>query len=185
MTGKDLKKLGRGDLLEMLLELSKENDRLRKENEQLLTRLEDRNLTIEKSGSLAEAVLQLNGVFEAAQAACEQYTRNIQNRHEHLEEHARQLEQQTQEKCNAALAEAKQQSEAMIAEAQKKRDDMMAQTRQECDSLTAQTKEKCAAVFGKAKEQAQALLEASEKSSKERENAYSWLIDLMENGEAK
>ena len=35
-------------------------------------------IAIEKAGSLAEAALQLNSVFEAAQNACAQYTQNIQ-----------------------------------------------------------------------------------------------------------
>ena len=85
MTGKDLKRLSRSDLLEMLLELSKENDTLRMENQELQQRLEDRKINIEKFGSLAEAALHLNGVFEAAQAACEQYEQNVRLRCQQLE----------------------------------------------------------------------------------------------------
>ena len=43
-------------------------------------KLQDKLLAIEESGSLAEAVLRLNGVFEAAENAARQYLENIQNR---------------------------------------------------------------------------------------------------------
>lgn len=120
MTPKELKRLSRSDLLEMLLDLSKENDRLHKENEKLRAKVEDRTITISSCGSLAEAALQLNGIFQAAQAACEQYTENIQQRSEHLEEHCRQMEQETREKCDAMLSQAKAQAEAMLEEVRRK-----------------------------------------------------------------
>ena len=53
---------------------------LEKENEELKAALEDRRILIEQSGSLAEASLKLNKVFEAAQAAADQYLENIRLR---------------------------------------------------------------------------------------------------------
>lgn len=107
MKQNDLKRLRRTDLLELLLELSRENDLLRKENRELKQRLEDRAIAIENTGSLAEASLQLNGIFEAAQNACDQYIQNIQMRSRNMEEHCRQMEQQAQEKCDLMLANAR------------------------------------------------------------------------------
>ena len=89
MTQKELRHLSRSDLLEMLLELSRENEKLAREASALRRELGERNIAIDQCGSLAEAALKLNGVFEAAQAACDEYTRNIQQRHEQLEEHCR------------------------------------------------------------------------------------------------
>lgn len=77
MTQRELKKLSRTDLIEMMLELSKENEVLRESLAQARKKLEDRTITIENAGSLAEAALSLNGVFEAAQAAANQYLQNI------------------------------------------------------------------------------------------------------------
>lgn len=42
--------------------------------------LQDRMLTVSEAGSLAEAALQLNGVFRVAQDTCDQYTYNMQLR---------------------------------------------------------------------------------------------------------
>lgn len=77
MTDKELKKLKRAQLLEMLIEQSKEVDSLKKQLQEANEKLEDRRIMIESSGSIAEAALRLNGVFEAAQNAAEQYLENI------------------------------------------------------------------------------------------------------------
>lgn len=86
MTSKELKRLRRTDLMEMLLELSKENVQLRQQLEEANAKLADRQLQVEHAGSLAEAALKLNGIFEAAQAACEQYEYNIRIRSQQLEQ---------------------------------------------------------------------------------------------------
>ena len=80
MTPKELRRLRRSDLMEMLLELSKENLQLRQELDEANQKLRDRTIRIEEAGSLAEAALLLNGVFEAAQAACQQYEENLRMR---------------------------------------------------------------------------------------------------------
>lgn len=80
MTDKQLRKLRRSELLEMRMEIEQENETLAAENRDLRARLEDKQLRIEKSGSLAEAALQLSGVFEAAQRAAELYLENIKQR---------------------------------------------------------------------------------------------------------
>lgn len=77
MTDKELQKLSRIDLLELLLEKSKENEKLQEELEQVKAQLAERKINIEKAGSIAEAALALNGVFEAAQAAADQYLENL------------------------------------------------------------------------------------------------------------
>lgn len=94
MTPKELRRLRRSDLMEMLLELSKENLQLRQELEEANRQLKDRSIQIEQSGSLAEAALRLNGVFEAAQAACRQYEENLRMRCEEITSSANAGEEQ-------------------------------------------------------------------------------------------
>lgn len=77
MTDKELRKLKRTDLLELLIEQSKEVESLKKRIEELEAELADRRLMISESGSIAEAALKLNGVFEAAEAAAQEYLENI------------------------------------------------------------------------------------------------------------
>ena len=73
MTDKELKRLSRAELLELLLEQVEENEKLRQKNSELEKQLEDRVIKISEAGSIAEAALTLNGVFEAAEAAAKQY----------------------------------------------------------------------------------------------------------------
>lgn len=82
MTEKELRRLRRIDLLEMMIALSKENEQLRAELARTKQQLAQQRITIEQSGSIAEAALRLNGVFEAAQAAADQYLENLRCRYE-------------------------------------------------------------------------------------------------------
>lgn len=77
MTDQELRKLSRADLLELLLQQAKENERLREQLKQAQEQLASRKIEIEKAGSIAEAALQLNGVFEAAEKAAAQYLENV------------------------------------------------------------------------------------------------------------
>ena len=74
---KDLKRLTRAELLELLLEQSKELDHLREELDTLREQLEDRQIRIENAGSIAEAALAVSGIFEAAQKAADDYLASI------------------------------------------------------------------------------------------------------------
>ena len=102
MTNKELKRLSRADLLEMLINQTRENERLKRQISDLSEQLESRRIAIENTGSIAEASRQLNGVFESARAAAEQYLENIRN----MESNCRRTEEETQAKCSAMLADA-------------------------------------------------------------------------------
>ena len=53
MTDKELRRLSRNELLEMLISETEENARLREELAQARAELENRRILVEKSGSLA------------------------------------------------------------------------------------------------------------------------------------
>lgn len=77
MKEKELRRLSRADLLEMLIDQSKEMQELKERLAVAEAELERREIIIGSSGSIAEASLRLSGIFEAAQTACEQYIDNI------------------------------------------------------------------------------------------------------------
>lgn len=77
-----LKKLSRQDLLEMLIAEEKRMEALEKELEEAKAELEERRIQIAESGSIAEAALKLNGIFEAAQAAADLYLENVKQQTE-------------------------------------------------------------------------------------------------------
>lgn len=120
MTDKELHRLSRRELLQLLLTQAKDTEELRRlaeereeqleslrENyERLKKRLDhkdtqihdlrlalheertNRRIELEEAGSIAEAALRLNGIFEMAQKAAEQYLYNIRLLHEKEEAHA-------------------------------------------------------------------------------------------------
>lgn len=103
MTDKELRKLTRTELLELLLAQSREMDRLNNELEQARQQLSKREIALTQSGSIAEAALQLNGIFEAAQAAADQYLENIRIPMEDTQAQCRQMLEQTQQQCDDLL----------------------------------------------------------------------------------
>lgn len=80
MTDKELRRLSRAGLLELLLEQRRENERLRAQLKKMQRMLNDRRIELENAGSIAEAALKLSGVFEAAQEAADQYLDNMKRR---------------------------------------------------------------------------------------------------------
>lgn len=100
MTEKEMKKLSRAELLELLLVQTQETELLREKLKKAESMLSDRNLRIQKAGDLAQAVLELNGVMAAAQAAAQQYLDNIEA-----------MEKETRLKCEKMLADARSEAE--------------------------------------------------------------------------
>ena len=77
MTDRELRHLSRGELLEMLLAEMEKNKKLTRCLKKAQAALETQQIAIDESGTLAEAALRLNGVFEAADRAARQYLENI------------------------------------------------------------------------------------------------------------
>ena len=73
MNNKELKKLSRKDLLEIILAQTNRIEDLETENKKLTTELNSKKIDIESSGSLAEAVVKLSGIFDLAQKTADEY----------------------------------------------------------------------------------------------------------------
>ncbi len=107
MTDKEMKRLSRAELLEMLLVQTRETERLQNKLKQAEELLQERNLRIQNAGDLAHAVLDLNGVMEAAQEAAQQYLENIAA-----------MESETKKRCQSLVAQAHQEAERIRRAAQ-------------------------------------------------------------------
>lgn len=125
MTDKELKKLSRGELLELLIAQTEQNERLRTELEQANAKLHDKKIQIDKAGSLAEAALALNGIFDAAQAAAKQYLDNIEDMNNNQ---------------SAVCDRMKQEAEADAAKIRLEADAYSGQTKHEADGYSHQVR---------------------------------------------
>lgn len=117
MKTKDLKKLTRTELLEMLLHQVEENEELRRQVDELQAELDSRALVMQQSGSMAEAALKLNGVFDQAQQAADDYLRNLQLANAEPEAYSRKIRQEALDEADAIIAEARSRSDRILAEA--------------------------------------------------------------------
>lgn len=99
MTDKELQKLSRTELLELLLVQSKELDKKNQELESLQAQLQTRQIALSQAGNIAEAALRLNGIFEAAQAAADQYLESVMSPVNDTQQQCSQMLEQTQQQC--------------------------------------------------------------------------------------
>lgn len=156
MMEKDLRSLGRKELLELMIEQGKELEfvksehekdleflkeehqkeleEVRAELEQAKQALHSREIAINEAGSIAVAALQINGIFEAAQAASQQYIENI-----------RSLNERQASICAQRDADSRAESERRLQE-----------TTQKCQEMEAACREKCVAMEADAKQRSQA-----------------------------
>lgn len=134
MTENELRRLSRADLLELLIQQSVELQETRDKLAQAEAALQKKELAINEAGSIAEAALQLNGVFEAAQASCQQYIDNI-----------RLLSQRQATVCAQMEQESRDRAVSMLTETSKK-----------CETMETEAKIRCAEMTSKAKTESQA-----------------------------
>lgn len=109
MTNKELKKLSRADLLELLLVQTREAERLKKKLVAAEKELEERQIRMSAVGNLAEAMVEVNGVMAAAQATAEQYLENIAAMEEEARKKCDLMIQAAQKEARRILDEARQQ----------------------------------------------------------------------------
>lgn len=74
---KELRRLGRAELLELLVAQSEEIDALRAELARAKDALSTREIAFREAGSLAEAAVKLSGVMKAAEDAAQIYLDSI------------------------------------------------------------------------------------------------------------
>lgn len=104
----DLRSMSKTELLTMLRDQEAEINELKEENARLEQQLEDKRIGLQECGSIAQAALKLNGVFEAAQAAADQYLESVKAGSSGAELNAQMEEElaQTRARCQQMEEEA-------------------------------------------------------------------------------
>ena len=145
MTEEELHRLNRKALLEVMVEQAKDMEALREqlkartdELEEAKKALENRDIMINEAGSIAVAALQINGIFEIAQAAGQQYVENVKK-----------LNDRQDKICAEREAQSKAKAEAMIAEAEKKCSQLEAECRERCEEMEREARFKSKAYWAK------------------------------------
>lgn len=103
MKDKELKKLNRAELLELLVEQGRKNEQLQAQLDEANRKLEERAIAIDSAGSIAEASLNLSGIFQAAEEAAKQYLENIERLSGEQEQVCARMEEESRKRARAML----------------------------------------------------------------------------------
>jgi hypothetical protein len=113
MVSKELKKLSRRELVDIIYQLKKNEQLLQDEIASLQEALEDRRIHLSTAGSIAEAAISITNVLSSAQAAADLYLQEVTC-----------MKQDAEIECAKMIDEAKQQAAEIIAESEKQRTDL-------------------------------------------------------------
>lgn len=80
----DLKHLSRSELIDLIYEMKKREIKLQTRLDEVEAQLQSREIAIDNAGTIAEAAMQLSGVFQAAQEAADTYLISIKKKEEEL-----------------------------------------------------------------------------------------------------
>ena len=119
MTDKELRKLRREDLLQILISQQKQIDELNAALEDSEKALQDRRIAVEESGNIAEAALKLNEVFQRAQAAADHYNEEVRLRADALAAEAEKTAAEARKQADEILRQAKREAEALLGDARR------------------------------------------------------------------
>lgn len=117
MTDRDVKKMSRKELLELLIASKEENAELKERLEQQELALQSREIQIKNAGNLAEAALALNGIFESADKAAAQYLENIKRSSEQQEGAYDKIVADAEQRAKAILDNAENERQKKMDEA--------------------------------------------------------------------
>lgn len=114
MQDRELRRLSRQNLLELLVQQKQQNEMLQAKVSELEALLNNRSIQIENAGSMAEAALALNGVFESADKAAAQFLDNIKRCSEQQKNDYDKTVAAAEQKAKAILDHAERESQQKI-----------------------------------------------------------------------
>ena len=119
MTDKEVKRLSRSQLIEIIYQLQTREEELTDKNRRLEEELRSKRIRMENAGNIAEAALELNDVFRSAQNAAAQYLSEIQIVRETAEKERQQIILAAQEEARQIIQKAKDEAPLIIDDTQR------------------------------------------------------------------
>lgn len=128
MTERELKKLNRYQLLELIIIQTEQIETLQEQLQQAQAQIDAQDIRIKEAGSIAEASLQLSGIFEAAQSAADIYLENVRKQTadaDSIREIARQDASRITEEASEKAAQMTEVAKALLEDAQVKSEEKL------------------------------------------------------------
>jgi hypothetical protein len=111
MISKELKKLSRRELVDIIYQLKKNEQEKQEKITSLEEALQEKRIRISVAGSIAEAAVDITNVFSVAQTTADLYLHEISY-----------MKEETEQECKKMLEEARQRVENILADGQKQHD---------------------------------------------------------------
>lgn len=156
MTEKELRRLSRPQILDMFAAYEKDKAELQADLKEVTQRLEElkeqnaslqgrlteagaklnnQKIELEEAGSIADAAMKVNGVFEAAQKAADQYLDSV-----------RELKERQEKELAAIAADSKSETDRLLREAQQESDQRTAESKEQAEQILSEANAKAATV---------------------------------------
>ena len=107
MISKELKKLNRRELVDVIYQLKKNEEQMQEQIAALEAELHDRRIHLSVAGSIAEAATDITGIFSVAQSTADLYLHEISS-----------MKEETAKECEKMIEEAKKKVETILADGQ-------------------------------------------------------------------
>lgn len=109
MINKELKKLSRRELVDVIYQLKKNEQDMQEQISALEKGLEDKRIQVSSSGSIADAAVRITNIFSTAQMTADLYLREISCLKEEAEKESAKIIADAEEQAKSILSEAKKQ----------------------------------------------------------------------------
>lgn len=113
MVSKELKKLNRRELVDIIYQLKKNEQQMQEQIADLENSLQEKRIRVSVAGSIAEAAMDVTNIFSTAQATADLYLQEISC-----------MKAETEEKCAKMIEDARKRAEMILSDAGKQLDDL-------------------------------------------------------------
>lgn len=108
MMSKDLKKLSRRELMDIIYQMKKNEQQMQDEITSLQEALQEKRIRLSTAGSIAEATASITNVFSVAQMTADLYLQEISS-----------MKEETEIECAKKIEDANRAAEKIISDAEK------------------------------------------------------------------
>ena len=115
MISKELKKLNRRELVDVIYQLKKNEEQMQEQIAGLEAELQDRRIHLSVAGSIAEAAADITGIFSVAQSTADLYLREIASMKEDAQRESEKMIEEAKKKVAAIMADGQRQHDALAA----------------------------------------------------------------------
>jgi small-conductance mechanosensitive channel len=113
MISKELKKLNRRELVDVIYQLKKNEEQMQEQIAALEAELQDRRIHLSVAGSIAEAATDITGIFSVAQSTADLYLREVASMKEDAQKECEKMIEEAKKKVESIMADGKRQYDAL------------------------------------------------------------------------